>query len=1179
MTALTQIFSVVLRLSVQMLPVLAVVLAARALLLRQGSRRLTFVLWAVMGFRLLCPVSLPSPLSLFNLRSAQTVQSTARAVVPQLEAAPAAQTIPPALPAPGAVAGSAGVQAGQAAGAAQAAVPALTLLEVLAVIWAAGMALLLVYSLISYLRLRRSVAQAVRLEDNVYECDAVTSPFVLGFFRPRVYIPFRLSAWEKSCILLHEQTHIRRRDYLTKPLAFLILTAYWFHPGVWLSWLLLCRDMEMSCDEAVLRTLGSEVKADYSRSLLRFAAARSFPAPSPLAFGEHDASARIKHVLQWKKAAPAVTFLAVSLCVLAAAVCGTDAWQGSNTLRSRAGERVFAYDLYTWSYTLPEDAGDAALWTEVWLDGERVYREAVSEAAFQEGGESLALKGQFRLGGRLSLAGEPQWALVTMTAGTDLGAMLDYPCGLPEGLSLDAGTWTAAESGPIQNGGALLTLETRTQDGQQAVVRLTVSYDALSGKAMTLRRTGPKPYGGNTLSNLSYRFTGDVADAVLYQEVYLRGELVSQEQVLPETLRINSEFAQSGSFQLGSGFYEGRPYWLWKKGRQMEALPVDLGAETVNSASVGVAGADGGDVKLEDRSVLAFMLIDTLESHSGLPGFSPRWDEGRIQRALAGCDAAVLLRLRLYPKAGTARYQGEEPSGGEVLSVYRSQGSGTLDFYTEVYDHGRLYSREKITEGQPMDGAFAWGTQMEEDWRSMVLLGGILDEQGRLSGYSVIPVKIPDRTYGSQGFYPPGDSKSVALAQGRETILGAAVLSSYENGRLSPVSTAELQSDLKGTLERFEEGRVNDVLVLIKAVPAADSGAEASGGPGILAAETPNPGAPYPASFGALNQYGYTLPGGTQSVTLYEELYEHGELIRAGWRIHAEVGREAGQLPRTGSLYLSGYQKVTQRGCEGNAWYLTPTSEENTWQNEIENHFSTPGLASPVFAFRMGELSLTADTACLMAVGVFPDSGDSVDYEALLTRGEDSVFYDLPLDGRAFAAACAQDRVSLLYLIPSTGPEPVRPVSAYAQSLYQNRTAYLGDAPAVGRLLEAMGIGEELGSYTMEMTTSERPYVLQLNFREEPPDGGLALDRGMSGYGALLLALVENLEEVRWTWPEEGGGVLHTSYYDKGLLTTMLSGEARFTDGSRGNEYDSIKDFSASSGGVQNLLDWLSIDS
>ena len=301
-------------------------------------------------------------------------------------------------------------------------------------------------------------------------------------------------------------------------------------------------------------------------------------------------------------------------------------------------------------------------------------------------------------------------------------------------------------------------------------------------------------------------------------------------------------------------------------------------------------------------------------------------------------------------------------------------------------------------------------------------------------------------------------------------------------------------------------------------------------------------------------------------------VYEHGMLMNEGVRGCLMVGQEAGQLPGSGSLQLSGHQVTTQSGCEGNGWSLFLTGDD-TPLTEWENAFSSPGLSATVFAFRPGQITLAQESPCLVAAGVFPDGAESSDYLTLLSRQENSAVYSLPVDGPGFAAACTQDRVSLLYLIPSTGTEPVQPVSTYARSLYDDRPLYLGDAPAVGQLLEILGVGQTLGGYTIELTTSEHPYALQLNFQAEPQDGGSTLDQGMYRYGALLLALVDNLEEVRWTWPEDGGKVLHTSYLDETDFASLLSNAAR--PNGQGTGYSSIKELGASPQTLQILVDYL----
>ena len=196
---------------------------------------------------------------------------------------------------------------------------------VLAGLWLIGFGGLLFSSLVSVWRLRRRLVGAVRMRENIWLADRIASPFVIGIVRPQIYLPSTLSKEEQTYILLHEQTHIRRRDYLIKPLAFLALCLHWFNPLVWLAFFLAIRDMEMSCDESVLRRMGEEIRCDYSTSLLNltignkgiFPGGSSVLTPTPLAFGEGDTKARIRNVLQYKK--PAV-WLLVAACVVVAAL-------------------------------------------------------------------------------------------------------------------------------------------------------------------------------------------------------------------------------------------------------------------------------------------------------------------------------------------------------------------------------------------------------------------------------------------------------------------------------------------------------------------------------------------------------------------------------------------------------------------------------------------------------------------------------------------------------------------------------------------------------------------------------------------------------------------------------------------------------------------------------------------
>ncbi len=188
-------------------------------------------------------------------------------------------------------------------------------IPLLSSIWLFGMFVLLCYSVYSYLKVIDNVSTATLVYDNIYETDRIDSPFVIGFVKPKIYIPINLSEQQLSYILAHEQTHIRRLDYLVKPLAFLVLIVHWFNPLMWISFALMSKDMEMSCDEHVIRKLGSDRKGDYSHSLLSLAVRRSgLLVGSPLAFGESHIKSRIKNILSYKK--PTLWVVALSIIVI-----------------------------------------------------------------------------------------------------------------------------------------------------------------------------------------------------------------------------------------------------------------------------------------------------------------------------------------------------------------------------------------------------------------------------------------------------------------------------------------------------------------------------------------------------------------------------------------------------------------------------------------------------------------------------------------------------------------------------------------------------------------------------------------------------------------------------------------------------------------------------------------------
>ena len=333
-----ELFPMVCNMSLTASAVILAVLAAH-LLLRRAPKVFSYALWAVVLFRLLCPVSVTSAVSLRGALGAPAQERTQRtSAVEYVPADRIRGTAPsvtqlPQTPLPAETGGA--VNAAPADTAPEA-VPATSFNEpvfILTLIWLAGMALLLAYSLVSLLRLRRRLVGAVRLRDNIYLADHIPSPFVMGLIRPKIYLPSDLRETERGYILRHEQYHIRRRDHLVKFLSFLALCIHWFNPLVWAAFILSGKDMEMSCDEAVVKALGEEIRADYSASLLSLATGRRIVAGMPLAFGEGDTGSRIRNLLSWKRPRPWVMAVCAVVCVGLIALCaanpgGTDAADG-----------------------------------------------------------------------------------------------------------------------------------------------------------------------------------------------------------------------------------------------------------------------------------------------------------------------------------------------------------------------------------------------------------------------------------------------------------------------------------------------------------------------------------------------------------------------------------------------------------------------------------------------------------------------------------------------------------------------------------------------------------------------------------------------------------------------------------------------------------------------------------
>ena len=306
-------FPELLRINIVASIVILVILAAR-LILKRSPKVFSYALWVIVLFRLLIPVSIPSQVSMIpdaSLVSGAVVNSA----LPEIEF----QTIRDM---------EQNYYESQKAHSEDSVrvyiSRSMEPMDYLPIVWLAGIVCMTFFSGLSYWNIRKKIRIAVPLRDNIRVADDIKSPFVIGFFRPKIYLPNHLGSREQEYIILHEQHHIRRFDHIFKSLAFLALTLHWFNPLVWLAFGLACKDMEMSCDEAVIRKLGCEIRADYSASLLTLATGRRIIAGTPLAFGEGDTKVRIKNLSMWKKPAVWVMVVSAFLCVVLAVSLLTD---------------------------------------------------------------------------------------------------------------------------------------------------------------------------------------------------------------------------------------------------------------------------------------------------------------------------------------------------------------------------------------------------------------------------------------------------------------------------------------------------------------------------------------------------------------------------------------------------------------------------------------------------------------------------------------------------------------------------------------------------------------------------------------------------------------------------------------------------------------------------------------
>lgn len=326
-------------------------------LLKKAPKWLMPVCWALVGVRLICPFSLTSVLSLIpsaEVLSPANVQFETPALTTGIEAVD--EAINPILakslsPAPGASVN-----------------PMYVWMHVLGILWTVVAGGLLLYAVVQYILLKRKLSTACLVEQGVYESEAVPSPFLLGFMHPAIYLPANLREPARSYVIAHEQSHLKRCDHWTKALGYGLTCLYWFHPLIWVGYWLFCRDLELACDDRVLRSLEPAQRIEYSQTLLTMAAKGS-PRGCPLAFGETGVKERIRAALAYKKTRVWIVIVAVLLCILLGVCFLTNPVSTNNTLHlvSTDGDWI--------TYAIDTEK-EVIVHIELWQNGACVFQDS-----------------------------------------------------------------------------------------------------------------------------------------------------------------------------------------------------------------------------------------------------------------------------------------------------------------------------------------------------------------------------------------------------------------------------------------------------------------------------------------------------------------------------------------------------------------------------------------------------------------------------------------------------------------------------------------------------------------------------------------------------------------------------------------------------------------------------------
>ncbi len=292
-------------LTVLKLSITASLVAVAVMVLRLGMKKapkwISAALWAFVGARLVFPFALQSPFSLIPSIDTVTTNHTNSAGTVQIHSD----------------IGIANYTVNQHIVPAESVTSTISMLDVISLLWFIGFVVFLLYGIISYLSVYRKVRTAIPLTDNIYQSENIQSPFVIGFFRSRVIVPFNLDEETLHNVIMHENAHLKRKDHIIKPFAYLLLCFHWFNPFIWLSYILLCRDIEVACDEKVIKNLTFSERKNYAMALLNCKVKNTTVAVCPVAFGEVSVKSRIKNTLNYKKPAMGIIVAAIVVAVIA----------------------------------------------------------------------------------------------------------------------------------------------------------------------------------------------------------------------------------------------------------------------------------------------------------------------------------------------------------------------------------------------------------------------------------------------------------------------------------------------------------------------------------------------------------------------------------------------------------------------------------------------------------------------------------------------------------------------------------------------------------------------------------------------------------------------------------------------------------------------------------------------